>query len=134
LTNPTGTISRHQPSRAVAAKPGASWWTEVADVRDRIERRRAIERVTRQRGGLPPRRAAARRTVTITGKASPAHALPDRLAQAEAQAHAQAVAGAARRRPQRSTSEWLGSSPDRLAAWAVALGFLLVVAALLSAH
>jgi len=42
--------------------------------------------------------------------------------------------GALRRRPRRSTAEWLGTRPDRIAAWAVALGFLLVVAGILSAH
>jgi len=38
------------------------------------------------------------------------------------------------RRRSRTTAEWLGSSPDRIAAWAVALGFLLVIAGIISAH
>jgi hypothetical protein len=38
------------------------------------------------------------------------------------------------RRQRRTAAEWLGTSPDRIAAWAVALGFLLVLAGILSAH
>jgi hypothetical protein len=39
-----------------------------------------------------------------------------------------------RRRPRRTPMEWVGPHPDRIASWAVAMGFLLVLAALLSAH
>ena len=127
-------------------------------MRERIERRRAIERVARQRGALPPRRTANRRTVTITGHAGHGGAeitegwdqqalaavatddlptWPGSRAQPGSGPAARDRAEArtpGRRRPQRTTTEWLGSSPDRIAAWAVALGFLLVVAALLSPH
>lgn len=123
------------------------WWAEVEDVRARIERRRAVERAARQRRGLPPRRPAARRTVTITGRAALQGAeMPLRLAEREAGGGAEegepgSRAGAAHRgaslptrRRQRTAVEWLGHSPDRIAAWAVALGFLLVVAGIISAH
>ncbi len=39
-----------------------------------------------------------------------------------------------RRRPRRTPTEWVGPHPDRIASWAVVMGFLLVLAALLSAH
>ncbi|MDE3070809.1 MAG: hypothetical protein KGJ43_08790, partial [Acidobacteriota bacterium] len=101
-----------------------------------------------------------RRTVTITGQvARPAAPVPLRLVEAAAtQAALQMVpagggelsgewgapAGAGadpwaarrsgRTRPRRSAGEWLGAKPDRIASWAVALGFLLVLAGILSAH
>jgi len=40
----------------------------------------------------------------------------------------------ARRRPARRPVERLGPRPDRIAGWAVAMGVLLVVLAVLSAH
>ena len=123
------------------------WWAEVEDVRARIERRRAVERAARQRRGLPPRRPAARRTVTITGRTALQGAeMPLRVAEREASGAAEEVepgshASPSRRarslparRRQRTAIEWLGHSPDRIAAWAVALGFLLVVAGIISAH
>jgi len=39
-----------------------------------------------------------------------------------------------RRRPRPRPAELVGPRPDRIASWAVALGFLLVLAAILSAH
>jgi len=39
-----------------------------------------------------------------------------------------------RRRPRRTAMEWVGPNPDRIAGWAVVLGFTMVLAALLSAH
>jgi hypothetical protein len=62
---------------------------------------------------------AARRTVRIAGR--PEGALP------EARFHP----GARRRRP---PAERLGPRPDRLAAWAFALGILLILIAILTAH
>jgi hypothetical protein len=118
---------------------GGVWWAEVEDVRARIERRRAVERAARQRRGLPPRGTQARRTVTITGRAAlPGAEMPVRLAEREASAIANGEgaggSAAARLRPRRTAAEWLGRRPDRVAAWAVALGFLLVLAAILSSH
>jgi hypothetical protein len=149
------------------------WWAEVADLRERIESRRAAERVSRRReiahaqGHVPVAGAGiARRTITITGHAAsvPAPAplrdpgsrdelnhgraprarerrwsgaasgashAPGRPARASSSAQAST---ASRRRGSRTPAEWLGARPDRIAAWAVALGFLLVLAALISAH
>jgi hypothetical protein len=39
-----------------------------------------------------------------------------------------------RRRPRPRPAQLVGPRPDRIASWAVALGFLLVLAAILSAH
>jgi hypothetical protein len=161
-----GTLDREHRGPFAPAREGQVWWAEVAHVRERIERRRAVERVRRRRepGRVVAEAAAApssgsRRTVTITGHAAsvPA-AAPVRVAAAEAwdapwggreQAWTGGVAvgghgsadapsararGAGRRRPRRTAAEWLGARPDRIAAWAVALGFLLVLAALISAH
>jgi hypothetical protein len=60
--------------------------------------------------------AAGRRTVEITGR-------PERLPLARPQ----------RRRPPRTVEERIGSSPDRMAAWAVAMGMLLIFLAILTA-
>jgi hypothetical protein len=130
------TLSRLELEHPARAPSGGVWWEEVEDVRARIERRRAVERAARQRRGLPPRRPASRRTVTITGRtALPVADGPLRIVEREASAVATDDTGAfpARRR-KRTTVEWLGRSPDRIAAWAVALGFLLVLAGILSAH
>jgi hypothetical protein len=60
-----------------------------------------------------------RRTVKITGRGAERHLpLPD----------------SSRRRPPRRAYERTGFRPDRLAMWAVMLGFLLVLIAILSAH
>jgi hypothetical protein len=134
------TLSRQRRDHAVQVASGRVWWAEVEDVRARIERRRAVELAARQRRGLPPRGSPARRTVTITGRAAlPGAEMPVRLAEREASAvaHGEGAAGgsqAARLRPRPSVAEWLGTRPDRVAAWAVALGFLLVLAAILSSH
>jgi hypothetical protein len=47
---------------------------------------------------------------------------------------AERTAPRARRRPPRRPIERMGGQPDRLAAWAVAMGLLLVMAAVLSSH
>lgn len=61
---------------------------------------------------------AGRRTVTITGRPGPAFA--------------PRTAGPAGSRAPRSVEERIGSRPDRIAAWAFALGVLLILLALLS--
>ena len=69
-----------------------------------------------------PEASSGRRTVQITGRAVPAPALP-RLVEVE------------RRRPARRPAERIGGRPDRVALWAVLLGFFLIaVAATSSAH
>jgi hypothetical protein len=52
----------------------------------------------------------------------------------ESGANACASSADLRRRPRRTPAEWLGGQPDRVAAWAVAIGFLLVLAAIISSH
>jgi hypothetical protein len=42
--------------------------------------------------------------------------------------------GASRSRPRRRPMQRVGPRPDMIAAWAVALGFVLVLVAMLSAH
>jgi hypothetical protein len=66
-----------------------------------------------------PNGAPVRRTVTIRGRGAEGYLpWPD----------------ASRGRPQRRAHERAGFRPDRLAMWAVLLGFLLVLVAILSAH
>jgi hypothetical protein len=104
------------------------WWAEVDDVRERIERRRARE-------GAPQRRG-----VRVVRPES--HATSMRLMSLDARSAATAARGArrisgpgaGRRRPRPRPAQLVGPRPDRIASWAVALGFLLVLAAILSAH
>jgi hypothetical protein len=63
----------------------------------------------------------ARRTVQITGRPVPAPALP-RLVEVE------------RRRPARRPAERVGPRPDRIALWAVLLGFFLILVAATSSN
>jgi hypothetical protein len=131
-----------------------AWWADVQHLREPIERRRAeATRAERSRaeahrapapdaepladprltvGATPlarrPRGASAatpastRRTVQITGRTVPAPSVP-RLVDIE------------RRRPARRPAARVGPRPDRLAMWAVLLGFFLIlVAATSSSH
>ena len=63
----------------------------------------------------------ARRTVQITGRTVAAPSLP-RLVEVE------------RRRPARRPAERVGPRPDRVALWAVLLGFFLILVAATSSH
>ncbi len=104
------------------------WWAEVDDVRERIERRRARE-------GGPLRRGV--RVVRPESHASSAHLLSlDARTTAAAARGARRISGPGpgRRRPRPRPAQLVGPRPDRIASWAVALGFLLVLAAILSAH
>jgi hypothetical protein len=82
--------------------------------------------------GRPPATVAAnpvdhsRRTVEIRGTVVP---LPVALVPDQAN-----DAGPARRRPSRRPAERFAASPDRVAAYAVLLGVVLIIVALLSAH
>jgi hypothetical protein len=87
-----------------AAEPGGR---EALRSEARSEVRRDTARAAR--GGSPRGGIEGRRTVVISGQASPA-----------------------RRRPAPSVPERIGPRPDRLAAYAVALGLLLIIIALLS--
>lgn len=79
-----------------------------------VEEQPAARRAEHEPAAVP----AGRRTVTITGRPGPAFA--------------PRTAGPARSRGPRSVEERIGSRPDRIAAWAFALGVLLIVLALLS--
>jgi len=156
VSRSANTLNRHEQGHPSQAADGGVWWAEVADLRERIERRRAAARFERrdatewsEEGRAVAAGGAPRRTITITGHAAePPAAVPLRLVErapadlepapwprrpAEAR-EAPAPHPAARRRPRRTAAEWLGAKPDRVAAWAVALGFLLVLAGILSAH
>jgi hypothetical protein len=105
------------------------WWADVQHLREPIERRRAeatrAERARREarHDSAPapeplaaPGFAATRRTVQITGRTVPAPSVP-RLVEIE------------RRRPARRPPARIGPRPDRLAMWAVLLGFFLILVA-----
>jgi len=102
------------------------WWADVEDVRSRIEHRRERERRDRA-NGRPTAASPAQRGVREirTGR---------RLTVASGAATAIPLPHHSRKRPRRPVSQVVGPRPDRVAAWAVALGFLLVLAAVLSAH
>lgn len=117
--------------RAVEAR---AWWADVEDVRERIERRRARER-----------RASAARRISAGGRASAVPAArrgvreiqPGQrlmLVETAAPRPRDARGRGARSRPRPRAAQRVGPRPDMIAAWAVALGFVLVLAAILSAH
>ncbi len=100
-----------------------AWWAEVEQVRERIERRRAGEpadprapRPTSPRRGVRELRTSPRLTLVRTEAPDPAERTQ------------------VRRRPRPRPAQRIGPRPDRIAAWAVALGVLLLVLAVLSAH
>jgi hypothetical protein len=70
-------------------------------------------------------RPAGRRTVEITGRTVPAPALPE-IGRPPAPAFGARGAG---RRPFLSPAERIAHRPDRIALWAVVLGFVLIVVA-----
>lgn len=96
------------------------WWAEVYEVRERIERRRARE-------STGPRSVVSRRRGVREVRTTPRLSLVQPAAPPE-DARRQA------RRPRPRPVERIGPRPDRIAAWAVALGLLLLVMAILSAH
>jgi hypothetical protein len=95
------------------------WWADVYEVRERIERRRARETAS-ERPAPSPRRGV-REIRTNSQLSFAAHRLQQDL-------------GARRRRPRPRPVQRIGPRPDRIAAWAVALGVLLLLLAILSAH
>jgi hypothetical protein len=105
-----------------------AWWAEVEDVRERIERRRARERRVMER------------RVSINDRATVAPAARRGVREIRPGRRLMLVETAApppreaRRRPRPRAAQRVGPRPDRIAAWAVVLGFLLVAAAILSAH
>jgi hypothetical protein len=106
------------------ASEARAWWADVEDVRERIERRRDGERRAATAAGrstAPAMRRGVReirpgQRLMLVERAAPP---PPRDS---------------RRRPRLSAAQRVGPRPDMIAAWAVALGFLLVAVAILSAH
>jgi hypothetical protein len=116
-------------ARAAEAR---AWWADVEDVRERIERRRASEdRSYRERraeaGELPSAAAPGPRRRGVR-EIHPGQ----RLMLVETAAPPARESRRVRPRPRITTA--IGPRPDRIAAWAVILGFMLVAVALLSAH
>jgi hypothetical protein len=106
-----------------------AWWAEVEDVRERIERRRARER--RAAIERPNSTGDGARTVATARRGVREIRPGRRLMLVETAAP---PARDARRRPRPRAAQRVGPRPDMIAAWAVALGFLLLAAAILSAH
>jgi hypothetical protein len=105
------------------------WWAEIEDVRERIERRRARED-----------RVSIERRVSMSDRGAPAPAVRRGVREIRPGRRLTLVdtaappAREARRRPRPRAAQRIGPRPDRIAAWAVVLGFALVLAAALSAH
>jgi hypothetical protein len=134
---PTGRFDRNRSQRGEHAAPRARRAT--ADRRTRADRPggESPDRVelspewgdTTATAGIPADGAATatalspppRRTVQITGRTVSAPPLP-RLVEVE------------RRRPARRTVERVGPRPDRIALWAVLLGFFLILVAATSSN
>lgn len=120
------------------ASEAHAWWSEVEDVRERIERRRAREVVAPQRRVGHSPTPAARRGVREIRTDKRLMLVPTGAPEArdarEGRASTTGTRKPARQRPRPRMTHRVGSRPDRVAAWAVALGFLLVVMAMLSAH
>jgi len=88
---------------------------------------RVVERRTGERRGA--HRARPRRTVEITGRTVPAPAVP----RASADLAVPYGARGSSRRPSLSPLDRLVHRPDRIAMWAVVLGFVLILVAATSA-
>jgi hypothetical protein len=114
----------------MAQRAGAqrAWWADVEEVRERIERRQAFE----NERARSERRPTGRRTVSITGRPDGPSA-PLRLVE-RIPIDAPGVPVRSRRRPAPRVVDRIASRPDRIAGWAVLLGFALVVVTILTAH
>lgn len=117
------------------------WWDDpdLVAVRQRIERRRAREAspassIARRDEAVAQRDAAAspkRRGVReVRGVARLAVLAPETLRPS----FEQDSPSEARRRPRPRVFERLGPRPDMIAAWAVVLGIVLLIVAVLTAH
>ncbi|MGN6372495.1 MAG: hypothetical protein ACTHM1_05845 [Solirubrobacteraceae bacterium] len=115
------------------AAQARAWWADVEDVRARIERRRARESEARGQAGANAsavRAPAMRRGVREVHPGRHLMVVPSGVPAP----NASGVPAVSRRRPQPRMTQRLGPRPDRVAAWAVVLGFASVIAAVLSAH
>jgi hypothetical protein len=108
------------PPRAGAQR---AWWADVEEVRERIERRQASE----HERALVERRGQ-RRTISITGR--PADSTSLRLVENPPPV----IVPRSRRRPPLRVVDRIGTRPDRIAGWAVLLGFVLVLVTIITTH
>jgi hypothetical protein len=106
------------------------WWADVEDVRERIERRRARE--------SSAYRQSASRAGVSAGAAPAVHRGVREIRPGQrlmlVETAAPPAGEARRKRPRPSAVQRVGPRPDMIAAWAVALGVLLVAVAILSVH
>jgi hypothetical protein len=114
------------------------WWADVEDVRERIERRRALESSARREnanrtGGSEGAVAGSASAFPIVHRGVREIRPGRRLMLVETAAPP--TTGQVRRKRRRPPlARRVGPRPDMIAAWAVALGVSLVVVAILSAH
>jgi hypothetical protein len=111
-TEPRGDAARELPRREEAPRGDAARELPLRDEAPREERARIVD----EAAPVAEPSETGRRTVVIRGQAAGHAPLPTTR----------------RQRPPRSAVERLGPRPDRIAAWAVALGILLIVIAFLS--
>lgn len=119
------------------------WWDDpdLVAVKERIERQRASEATS---SGVALEEAAARRVTPrsqrrgvreVRGVARLGLLGPEAVPGAEQRrADRKPPAPAERRRPSRRPIERLGPRPDLIAAWAVVLGVVLLIVAIVTAH
>lgn len=105
------------------ASEARAWWADLEDVHERIERRRADERRAQSSDDMGSVQTLHRGVREIRPG--------QRLMLVE---RAAPLATGSRRRPRLPASRRVAYRPDRIAAWAVALGFLLVAVAILTAN
>jgi len=145
----------------MAGAEATAWWTEVEELRERIERRRtpqaepaaaeprrpravassaqaASTDEASPRGDARAARGAAepvaqRRTVQIRGQAIPTVDAP-RLRPADGTERRPYGTSRRTARPRPRAAERMGANPDRMAAWAFALALLTLLVAAISAH
>jgi hypothetical protein len=108
------------------AAEARAWWADVEDVREKIERRRARERREQH--------AATAGGASTLGRGVREIRPGRRLILVPSQAPSTSPSGRRRSRPRPLAMRRVGPHPDRIAAWAFALGVMLVLAAILSAH
>ncbi len=114
-TQEAGARRREAPEPSTARRREAPEHRRPAGIEELVEARRAEYEPQPQPGyAVAPN---GRRTVTVTGRPGPAFA--------------PRTSGPARRREPRTVEERIGARPDQVAAWAFALGVLLILIALL---
>jgi hypothetical protein len=113
------------------------WWVDVEDVRERIELRRARESGARRErahrmGGSDGHAGESVSAFPVVHRGVREIRPGQRLMLVETAAPP--AGQPRRRRPPPPLARRVGPRPDMIAAWAAALGFLLVVVAIVSSH